>query len=130
MRSRRWRGWWVGLALAACPASAAATPPDSTTATISANGAIYALARSDHGTLYVGGHFSQIGGKSRIGLAEVDLRTGMVTGWNPNLVQNDPNTHTDSCRYVGVNALLVVSGAVYAGGCFNSVNGIARSGGA
>jgi Domain of unknown function (DUF5122) beta-propeller len=62
------------------------------------------------GTVYVGGDFSAVGGKSRSDLASLDPSSGAATPWNPS-----------SSSYVF--AIQPVDGRVYVSGNFSSVGG-------
>jgi hypothetical protein len=77
---------------------------------------VYALAISGS-NLFIGGAFARAGASSSVGrngLASVDLNSGMVTSWNPDVAEDV------SISYVGS---LDASGApVYAAGLFSSVN--------
>src|SRR5262245_7453272 len=64
-------------------------------------------------TVYVGGHFMRIGGKTRNRLAAVDAETGEVTAWDPDVNGN-------------VSALVMSGGTIYVGGGFTSVGGQSR----
>jgi predicted small secreted protein len=75
---------------------------------------VRALAVSGQ-TVYVGGQFGSIGGKTRHDLAAVDARTGTVSAWNPG-----PPTFSI------VYALAVSGQTVYVGGLFGSIGGQAR----
>ncbi|MBP7807545.1 delta-60 repeat domain-containing protein [Candidatus Saccharibacteria bacterium] len=74
------------------------------------------------GTLYIGGNFDTINGSvTRNGLAAVDGQTGVVTGFNPNIIYGD-----DPFDYAGtVNALEINhdTQTIYVGGAFGYVNG-------
>jgi trimeric autotransporter adhesin len=76
-----------------------------------ANGEVHALAVAS-GTIYLGGAFTTVGGKSRTRLAAVDSN-GAVTGWAP--------TANDT-----VLALDAFNGTVYVGGQFTTINGATR----
>lgn len=78
------------------------------------NGWVFALAIDD-ATLYVGGRFESVRGVPRRNLAAIDLRTGVVSSWDP---QPDDT----------VTRLIVSSGALYAVGQFRSVPGYGRAG--
>jgi hypothetical protein len=77
------------------------------------NGVILALLETNN-TIYIGGLFTQIGGKSRQNLAAVDSVSGKVTDWNP---------HPDW----DVQTLLAYGDTIFVGGRFGSVGGAQRS---
>jgi hypothetical protein len=80
-----------------------------------ANKEVYALAASTDGaTVYIGGLFSQVGGKTRAKAAAVSASTGALTAWAPTLNNK-------------VLAIAVSSTRVYLGGTFTTANGVARS---
>lgn len=97
--------------LGACDATSGAVLPFAPTT----DGRVYVLAvEGEH--LYVGGDFTQIDGLSRPYLGRVSLATGALdTTWTPT-----PNKR--------VEALLVdaAASAVYVGGKFSTMNGVAR----
>lgn len=72
---------------------------------------------SDGTALLVSGEFEEIGGPARSNLAAVDLRTGQVTPFHPDV---------DGA----VDALAPHGGALYLGGRFAHVGGLARTGAA
>jgi hypothetical protein len=83
------------------------------------DGPVAALALSD-GTLYLGGAFGTIGGQTRHLAAAVDVRTGVVRPW-------DPDVHADEVAgYNRVWAILVAGDVVYMGGAFTTVGGQRR----
>ena len=75
---------------------------------------VEALALSGN-FLYVGGQFRTIGGQNRVGIAQVDLTTGLLTSWNPGPA-------------FSVATLAVSGNTVYAMGDFTSIGGQARNG--
>ena len=80
-----------------------------------ADNTVRALALSaDGGTVYAGGSFRTVGGKTRTRLAAIDAATGTVLDtWKPR-------------ASAAVRALGFSAGRVYLGGTFLSVNGNAR----
>jgi hypothetical protein len=88
-------------------------------------GGVHALALGGS-TLYVGGYFTSIGGQPRTSLAALDLTTGLVTGWSPDVSQADP----DDPGHVllgGVELLSVSGQRVYVGGNFSFIGGLPRT---
>ena len=71
-------------------------------------------------TVYVGGDFTQCGGKPRNGIASLSKTDGTAGTWNPN-AQN-PATGAPV-----VNALAVVGNVLYAGGDFTSIGARSRT---
>lgn len=71
-------------------------------------------------TVYVAGGFVSIGGQSRLGLAAVDRRTGVVDAW-------DPQGSEPPYPYPVYFALDVRGDVVYVGGTFTHVGGADRS---
>src|SRR5207302_305470 len=71
-------GWFVGGAIAAVNASTGAV----STWNPQADGAVTALV-AERGTLFVGGSFSTVAGRSRPHLAAFTLADGSLTAWNP-----------------------------------------------
>lgn len=63
-------------------------------------------------SIYVGGHYTGIGGAARNGLAQVDLATGLATSWNPDAVE--------------VTSMAVRETTIFIGGYFLSVGGVRR----
>ena len=61
-------------------------------------------------TVLVGGSFDTVGGEERRGIAAIDLRTGRLTSFDPDV---------DGA----VDALLATGDTLYAGGSFSTVNG-------
>jgi hypothetical protein len=78
-----------------------------------ANGPVDALAL-DHGTVYIGGEFTNVFGVARNHLASIDSATGRATTWNPN-------------ADFPVRALAVRAAIVYVGGDFLNVGGQPRT---
>jgi WD40 repeat protein len=78
----------------------------------SADGAVRAFARSaDGSTLYVAGTFTHIGSVARNHLAAIDVASGSVTSFNPNVDGE-------------VAALTVRGNSLYLGGTFSHVGGL------
>lgn len=111
----------------------------------SPNNSVDALAVSGP-TLYVSGHFSMVGGRTRHSIAALNTTSGRATAWNPNpkdgkvvtlavsgstvyagggfaTIGGKPRSHVGS---VGVDALAISGATVYAGGEFQSVGGQPR----
>lgn len=63
-------------------------------------------------TIYVGGHYTGIGGAARSGLAQIELTTGLATSWNPDAVE--------------VTCMLLRGTTIIVGGHFLSVGGVRR----
>ena len=61
-------------------------------------------------TLYLGGNFQKVGGESRLMAASVNVNTGAVTSWNPEL------NVTLETEYYGIERLAVVGSSVYLAG--------------
>src|SRR6478672_2232251 len=74
---------------------------------------VYAVEASGN-TVYVGGAFTQVGGKAHSELAAVDATTGSAMAFSPAV--NKP-----------VRSLVASAGTLYAGGDFTKVNGSSRS---
>lgn len=66
----------------------------------------------------MGGAFSRIGSAVRRRLAAFDATTGALTAWHPGVT---PDTT------VGVSALMVDRGTLYAGGLFDAIDGQKRA---
>lgn len=74
-----------------------------------------------HGrSVFVAGHFNEVGGQTRGGLAELDAVTGQASGWNPN-----PVVAGSIAPFV--YTLAVHGETVYVGGLFDRMGGAARS---
>jgi hypothetical protein len=78
-----------------------------------ANKQVYALAVHG-GTVYAGGAFTAVSGKSRYGVAALDASSGAVLSFAPHVSGT-------------VRALTTNGTSVYAGGSFRKVNGSSRS---
>jgi hypothetical protein len=71
-------------------------------------------------TIYAGGYFSSIGGRSCNYLAALDAVTGIASSWNPGVF---------NASYSGTINTIASSGTtVYAGGYFDSIGGQSRTG--
>ena len=90
------------------------------------DGPVNALAVSGS-TLYLGGEFTQVAGIRRSGVAAVDTGSGTVLSWAPELNERSVCDDHDCATGASVNSLAVTPGAVYVGGFFNGVGGIART---
>jgi len=78
-----------------------------------ADGAVWAMLR-DGDDLYLGGSFSTIDGAPRNRLAKIDLTTGTVTAWDPNVTGNR------------VSAFALGASTIYVGGFYSDVGGNPR----
>ena len=76
-------------------------------------------------TLYIGGSFTRIDGKTRLRLAAVDVRRGTVRAWNPRATGR---TVLDGSARVfpWVLAIAASPSAIYVGGAFQRIGGAAR----
>ncbi len=92
-------------------ASGAATPWNP-----GANGAVYALGTGayDLDRVAVGGMLMSLGAVPRANLAAIDLASGTLTGWNPDVTG-------------WVHSISVAGDDVYLGGSFSEVGGVARA---
>ena len=88
--------------------------PYTTTWNPTGDGYINCLALSGT-TLYTGGYFATIGGRSRNNIAALGTTDGLATSWNPNAGIDD------------INAIAVSNTAVFAGGQFTSICSSGRS---
>jgi trimeric autotransporter adhesin len=77
----------------------------------SANGSVLAMV-ADGSTLYIGGSFGMVNGKSRMHLAALDA-TGALLPWNPKA-----NATVDALHLVGTT--------MYIAGAFTTLGGVAR----
>ena len=118
-RQARRRGAATSVAVAVLlmgglPADAShLVPTDAPDGSDSTDGFVYAIAR-DGDTIYLGGEFTEVGGKPRANLAAVDASTGRVTDWAP--VANK-----------GVQSIDVAAdGTVYVAGKFGRIDGKPR----
>jgi hypothetical protein len=83
-------------------------------------GEVYALTVTGQ-TVYVGGRFTSVGGRTQNAIAAVDATTGQAASWNPNVQGPGSRPY--------VSAIAVSGQTVYAGGAyFNSIGGKARNG--
>lgn len=73
------------------------------------------LGQGDEPTMYIGGFFTSVDGTTRNHAAEVELSTGDLTTWNPDVNGGD------------VYAIKLGEGVVYLGGYFTSVGGQTRN---
>ena len=69
---------------------------------------------SDGGTIFAGGSFNGVGLTTRNGLGAIDLATGRVTSWNPNVSLGGSNA---------INAIALAGDKVIAGGNFTFIAG-------
>jgi hypothetical protein len=83
-----------------------------TSVSLDPNGTVNALD-SAGSRVYLGGSFTQIGGLRRGRLAEINTRTGGLTGWDPNA------NHA-------VYALATAGAKLYVGGAFTTIAGRSR----
>ena len=74
----------------------------------------------DGGTLYLAGDISEVGGQPRNGLAAVDATTGALKPWAPDV-------NRSRFAVPASEALVATNGAVFAGGSYTSVGGVART---
>ena len=68
-------------------------------------------------TLYIGGDFAMVNGKHRPHLAALDIATGKVSDWNPQM-----KLDKDTC----INVLQVADSKLYVGGFFHEIGGKKR----
>ncbi len=81
-------------------------------------GVVYTIAVKDN-ILYIGGQFSAINKSARRNLAAIDLATGNVLPWNPNvfgLGTTDPDVY--------VSSMEIKDNLLYIGGKFYAVNAV------
>ncbi len=86
------------------------------------NPAVYALAVTPT-TVYVGGHFTDIGGAARRRIAALDVDTGGATAWNPHA----SSTFMSFQPWGMVTTLRASGNLVYAGGYFTGIGGAERN---
>jgi hypothetical protein len=96
--------------LAGTPAMALNSTP---TPGVTPNGTVFAIAPTPN-AIYLGGSFTQIGGKSRRHIAALDPTTGAVKSWNPGA--NGP-----------IYSIAPTPSTIYAGGSFTSIGGKSRT---
>ena len=82
----------------------------------STNGSVSALAINS-GILYIGGVFSNFGGELRNNICAVDINTGNLTTWNPDV----------TIDLFGVRSIVISGSVVYIGGDFTQIGGITRN---
>jgi len=70
------------------------------------------------GVVYAGGYFTSVGAVTRSNLAAIDRGTGVATSWNPHIADGEDML---------VNTLSLTGSNIFAGGNFNSVNGVTRN---
>jgi hypothetical protein len=80
------------------------------------DGVIEAL-QMDGSTIYVGGHFTSIGGQPRNNIAALNTSDATATAWNPS---------AESSSHPEVKALALSGSTVYAGGAFSAIGGQRR----
>jgi hypothetical protein len=93
------------------------------------NGPVDVIAR--HGdTLYLGGQFTDVGGRKRTKLAAVSTSAGRVLQWAPQLDPKltCPDRDEPGVLVADVNALVATSTVVYIGGFFQGVGGTRQPG--
>lgn len=73
-------------------------------------------------TLFVGGSFSSIGAQPRDGLAALDLVTGRLSNWNPEIFRGAWESDGPL-----VSALMISGSTLYVSGNFEMINGQYRS---
>lgn len=74
-------------------------------------------------TLFVGGSFLEIGGRSLRGLAALDFRTGDALDWDPPAF----GPYYEGFNAPGPEHLLLAGDVLYAAGSFEFVNGLSQS---
>ena len=84
--------------------------------TLEGEGEVDGLARSGN-TLYIGGEFSSLAAQQRNNLAAMNISTGRLTVWNPNVLETATSDEAD------VDSLILAGQTVYAGGTFSEVAG-------
>jgi len=87
----------------------------------SVNDLVFALA-AETNTVYAGGLFYMAGGQLRVGAAAFDRTTAAVKAWNPQL---NPSATANSWT---LGAIAIGADAVFIGGAFDTIQGVARQG--
>jgi len=100
----------------------AATPWNPNPRYLDRDGDVYTLAL-EGSTVYVGGHFTRIGGKARNYIAALNSATGAATAWDPHATCTALQVEHGVC---GVSALTISGARVYAGGVFISIGNRVR----
>jgi trimeric autotransporter adhesin len=90
-----------------------------------ANGAVNELVRDSAGNLYLGGTFKAVGGKERLRLARVGAN-GAVHSWRAHITKGDGSCPPHCPPVVFALGLSGDESALYIGGRFEFVNGVAR----
>lgn len=78
------------------------------------NGHVTSLAL-ENGSLFAGGSFTRINGRTRTGVAALNPRSGRPTNWRIDLTTNDPPAYATIASDAGI---------VYIAGSFEKINGI------
>jgi hypothetical protein len=92
-----------------------------------ASGAVLAFGFSGR-TVFVGGEFDDVGGQIRNSIAALDAETGAATSWNAQLRPLRRYLAHGDWIWPFVSSLVVRGSTLYAGGAFDSLAGVARSG--
>jgi len=74
-----------------------------------------------NGVLYIGGYFTKVNNVSRKGLAAINLTTGVLTAWDPNI------TNTGRPLPCRVECMLQNGGTLYIGGAFSRIGNDLRN---
>jgi hypothetical protein len=106
----------LGLVFGAGVVLASPTPTPVTIPCFPSSNSTVSRFVEDDGKLFLGGTFTQIGGKTRTYLAKIDLQTGDVLDSFQPVIDGD------------VGGLFYDNGVLYIGGRFNTVNGQSRRG--
>ncbi len=92
-----------------------------------ADAAVHAITLGRSGGVYLGGEFAHVAGVRRHELAKVS-ETGAIAGWAPRVGQVHGSPCPPRCRPKVLALALSPSGAaLYIGGHFGTVNGVARN---